>query len=490
MSEKESHTFSKATGPDDLAAATRGPDKPSAMATRAHNDSTAIHVPEEALCALNVLEQAGFEAWFVGGFVRDALLGRPCDDIDITTVARWQQTQEAFHAAGYRTHETGVKHGTVTAIVGSSAFEVTTYRTDGTYSDARHPDSVEFVESVDDDLARRDFTVNAMAYHPVRGLRDPYGGADDLRSGIVRTVGDPTTRFSEDALRILRAVRFASQRGFIIEPATEAAMRANAQLLHAVSAERVRAELQKMLCGDYVHDAIMKNVDVLIAVLPELAPMRGFDQRTPYHIFDVLEHSAYVVQNTPPYPLARWTALFHDMGKPAAFFTDEDGTGHFYGHGAISVEIAESIMLRLKMGPRFIHDAKLLVRYHDDVIKPVPKQVKRLLGRLDGRVDLFRTLCDIKRADALSQAPQCAGRVELANDLDACLTQILEAKEPFSLKDVDLNGSDVLALGVAPGPQVGELLQAALDAVIDEQVPNSKGALMAYAKGLLQKKDR
>lgn len=443
---------------------------------------TAIELPPHAAASIGVLERAGFEAWCVGGFVRDALMGRPAGDIDIATSARWEKAQAAFEAAGYRTHETGVKHGTITAIVDGEAVEITTYRIDGPYLDARHPDSVRFVRDIASDLDRRDFTMNAIAYHPQRGLFDPHDGAGDIEAGIVRAVGDPQRRFAEDALRILRACRFASQLGFAIDADTLCGMESCAPLLSSIAFERVSKELQGFVCGAHVHDALMACVDVLAELMPELAAMKGFDQRTPYHIYGVLEHTAYVMQNTPPYPLVRWAALFHDMGKPRAFFAGDDGVGHFYGHAKLSIELARPIMKRLALPSSLADDVLLLVRYHDDVIEPAPKSVKRMLRRLDGRVDLFRAMCDLKRGDALSQAPQCHGRVALADELDRVLDGILEAQEAFSLKDLAINGTDLIALGMAPGPAIGQLLEAALEAVIDEKVPNEKGALLAFVR--------
>lgn len=441
-----------------------------------------IDIPASAARALGVLEDAGFEAWLVGGFVRDALRGHAGQDVDITTNARWQQVQQAFEAQGLHTFETGVAHGTLTVQVDNDVFEVTTYRTEGTYTDARHPDSVTFVDSIDDDLARRDFTINALAYHPDRGLRDPFGGIDDLQAHIIRAVGCPSERFGEDALRILRAVRFASQLGFSIEEQTAQGMRDAADGLHRIAVERISHEMEALLCGASVHDALMSYVDILGVVIPELLPMRGFDQRTPYHIYDVLEHTAYVVQYSPRNPLVRWAALLHDIGKPNVFFTDETGTGHFYGHAKTSVVMAEAVMKRLKLSPRFAHDVLLLVRYHDHTTEPVPKQVKRLLRKLDGRVDLFRAICQLQRADALAHAPGHTGRAQACDELIACLDEILAAQEPFSLKDLAIRGDDVLALGVQPGPQIGALLDACLDAVIDENVANDRDALLDFVR--------
>ncbi len=441
-----------------------------------------IPLPAHATCALKTLEDAGYEAWVVGGFVRDSLLGRVSADIDITTNAHWQDVERIFNAAGVRTRETGTKHGTITVIFDDDAIEVTTYRTDGAYTDARHPESVNYVRTLEEDLARRDFTINALAYHPARGLADPYGGLDDLRAGIIRAVGDPILRFKEDALRILRACRFASQLGFRIESDTYAGLLERKNLLYQISPERITHELDLLLLGEHVHDALMDTVDVLSAVLPELVAMKGFEQHTPYHTYDVLEHSAYAVQESPATSLARWAALFHDIGKPAAFFMRADGIGHFYGHAHISEALARGAFARLSFSPAFCEKVLTLVRAHDDVIEPNPRAVKRALARLGGDTQLFLALCDLKRADTLAHAPAYAKRTESIDALKEVLAQILAENQAFSLRDLCIDGHDVLACGIAPGPAVGTALNAALDAVIDEHVENSREALLEFLR--------
>lgn len=443
--------------------------------------SPALPVPPQARRVIEVLEAAGFEAWCVGGFVRDSLLGRPVSDIDIACSALWPQTEKACLAAGMRVHRTGEKHGTVTVVCDDEAFEVTTFRVDGAYSDARHPDEVRFVRSLKEDLARRDFTINAMAYHPLRGLADPFGGMEDTRRGIIRTVGDPAQRFGEDALRILRACRFSSQLGFSLDGATYQAMLEGKRGLLRVSSERITAELQKLLLGDNVCDALLQTVDVISAVLPELVAMKGFDQCTPYHCHDVLEHTARAVAGTPPYPLVRWAALFHDMGKPAAFFKEPGGRGHFYGHAKISVPLARGIMDRLTFSTAFRDRVLLLVERHDDVFDATPRAVKRALARMGGDVELFRALCDLKRGDASAQAPAYAEeRMRRADDLLRVLDGILAEGEAFTLKHLAVNGRDAMDAGIAQGPSVGAALAAALDAVIDEQIPNDRETLLAF----------
>ena len=446
---------------------------------------TTLALPTFAVAALALLEDAGFESWCVGGFVRDSLMGRPTNDIDIATPALWQQVREVFEAAGYKTFETGIAHGTLTVAKDGELMEVTTFRVDGTYSDRRHPDSVRFVSSIEEDLARRDFTINAIAYHPRRGILDPYGGRSDIASATIRTVGEASQRFTEDPLRILRGVRFASQLGFAIEEATFEAMSRQKELLDTVAVERIRLELDGVLCGEHVLEVLLACIDIIGQVIPELLPMKDFDQLNPHHIYDVLEHTARCVAYVTPVPLNRWAALFHDLGKPRTFFTDDEGVGHFHGHPKHSVAIARSIMNRLKFPTALKHDVLLLVEYHDRELGADPKAIKRMLLKLGGRVDLLYALTDLKRGDASAQAPQSAERVELALKIDEMLTSIVEDHQAFSLKDLAIDGSDVIALGVDAGPQVGVLLERALDGVIEEKCANDRESLLEYLKQAL-----
>lgn len=449
------------------------------MRDRALDNRLAIELPAYALEAIAALEGAGFEAWCVGGCVRDALLNRPVNDYDIATSAPWAETERVMVQTGFSVHRTGVKHGTVTASLNGHALEITTFRTDGAYSDGRHPDTVEFVSSIEEDLARRDFTINAMAYHPDRGLLDCWGGMRDLEEGIIRTVGDGNRRFAEDALRILRGCRFASQLGFLIEPETKQAMWSHKMRMLNVSSERITHELTELLLGEHVRDALMDGIDIIGAILPELVAMKGFEQHTPYHIYDVWEHTAWVVQRSPKTPLARWAALFHDCGKPGAFFMDGD-RGHFYGHPRLSEALARGALARLTLAPRFVNDVLTLVRLHDRTIPATSSAVRRALAQLNGDTDLFRALIDIKRSDALAQSALGEPRVQLADDLERVLNEVLAADEAFSLKQLAINGDDVMALGVPAGPPVGEALNAALDAVIDGQSPNEREALTRF----------
>ena len=445
-------------------------------------DTAAVDITPATLSVLEEIEHAGHEAWLVGGCVRDAILGRSRGDVDLATSATWQQVQQACAARGMAVHETGTAHGTVTVVCDHETFEVTTYRIDGDYRDARHPESVRFTSSIVEDLARRDFTINAMAWHPERGLLDPFGGRTDVGAGIIRAVGNPNERFEEDALRILRAVRFASQLGFSIDPETVAGMNAQAQNLNRISVERVLVELEALLLGDAVRSVLMDYPHIIDTVLPELAPMRGLDQRTPYHIYDVMEHTAYVVEYAPATPLLRWAALFHDCGKPDAFFIDDTGRGHFYGHAIVSVDLAKEALSRLKMSHALLEDILLLVRYHDKAIKPAPKYVKRALHLLNDSPDLLEALCDLKRADSLAHAPEFQSGVEKAAQLRACLFEVLEQEQAFSLKQLAINGADVIEAGVPAGPAVGTVLNHVLEAVIGDEIPNERDELLAFVR--------
>jgi tRNA nucleotidyltransferase (CCA-adding enzyme) len=443
-----------------------------------------IALPDVVKAALDALEGSGYEAWCVGGCVRDAILGRTLNDYDIATAAPWQETERLCAATGFTVHRTGVKHGTVTVSRDGTALEITTYRTDGSYSDGRHPDAVAFVQSIEEDLARRDFTMNALAYHPVRGLLDCWGGLDDIEARVIRVVGDPSKRFREDGLRVLRGCRFASQLGFSIERNTLATMISHKMMLQQVSAERITHELDALLLGDFVHDALMETIDVIGAIMPEIVACKGFDQHTPYHIYDVWEHIAWVVQRAPATRLARWAALFHDIGKPAALFMDGE-RGHFFGHARLSAILARDVMNRLLMSTSFIERVVKLVLIHDNQIAATSRSVRKALGRLDGDVEMFRTLIGIKRADALAQSHLSQPRIDLSYELDTVLDEIIAQGEAFTVRQLAINGRDVLALGVEAGPIVGNVLNAALDAVIDGRVANEPEALLQYVATLV-----
>lgn len=445
-----------------------------------------LSLPAYAVRILSVLEAAGYEAWCVGGWVRDALLQRTAYDLDITTNALPNQVSDICVAAGLKVIPTGLKHGTLTIGVDGHLVEVTTYRSDGSYGDGRHPDTVCMGASLEEDLARRDFTINALAYHPQKGVKDLFGGISDLEAQKIRAVGDPALRFQEDYLRILRALRFSSQLGFSIEDQTEAALFTYAGRLSRLSVERVANELDGILCGCNVLSILMNYIEVLGVVLPELLPMRNFDQHTPYHCYDVLEHTAHVVMHVRPTSLMRWAALLHDVGKPSCFSQDETGRGHFYGHPLKSKEMSIALLKRLHKSTAFISDLCFLVEFHDEDIEPTPLAIKQLLRQIDGRSDLVYDLCELKRADTKGQSSLALERFELANEVERMLDEVLAQKAAYCLKDLKLSGDDVVELGLEPGPQIGELLNAALDAVITGEQENTHENLRVFAKAWIK----
>ena len=437
-----------------------------------------IPLPAGVARALSMMENAGYEAFIVGGCVRDALMGIPPKDYDITTSALPEETKAVFRE--YRVIETGIQHGTVTVMMEGMPLEITTYRTEGTYSDNRHPDSVSFTTSLREDVARRDFTMNAIAYSPTRGLIDHFGGEADIRAGIIRCVGDPDTRFREDALRMMRGIRFASVLGFRIEENTAAAIRGNKERIPTVSAERIRVELTKLLCGVNVKNVLMDWWDVLGVVIPEILPMHNFDQKTPYHIYDVWEHTAVAVSETPPVTHLRLSALLHDIGKPPSFFTDEKGVGHFYGHPAVSARMTEKILARLKYDNVTRRRVITLVKEHDRIIEPKETAVKRALSRLTPEV--FFDLLTIKRADNLAQSPNYRDRLETYDAIEAMAQDILEKNECISVSSLAVNGNDLISIGMKRGKAIGEMLTHLLEQVIRGKLENDKEKLLAYVK--------
>ena len=438
-------------------------------------------IPPCVVSVIDLLESAGYETWLVGGFVRDLLLKRELHDFDLATAAPWQQVKELCIAAGYAAHETGTKHGTITVVANDTVLEITTFRTEGTYLDHRHPSEVVFTDSIEEDLARRDFTMNAIAFHPARGILDPFGGQADLRAGMIRCVGDTHARFSEDALRILRALRFASQLDFALEPKTAKAAFDQREDLLLIAGERIEDELTKLLCGKGVYHTLMDFTTVLNVVLPELVAMEGLDQKTKYHIYDVFEHTAWVVHYSPATPLSRWSGLLHDIGKPDTFFTDEEGVGHMYGHPKVSVEHLRSIAKRLHFSRAFTNDLALLVRYHDVRPAPTRKSVRKLYAKLENKEYLFHAMCDLMRADSLAQAPEYHERVNEIDKLEALFDEMIAGDEVFSLRDLPLSGKDLIEAGIPEGPAIGEALGAAFQEVIEERLPLDHDALLTFA---------
>ena len=396
---------------------------------------------------------------------------------DLTTSALPAQTEAVF--AGERVIETGLRHGTVTVLLAGLPLEITTFRVDGDYSDHRRPDTVRFARSLREDLSRRDFTMNALAYRPRDGVTDLFGGAADLRAGLVRCVGDPDRRFQEDALRMLRALRFAAVLRMTVEPATAAAIRRNRALLAAVARERVREELTRLLCGPDAARVLADFPEVIAELLPELRPCFRFDQCSPYHDRDVWAHTLAALDAAPAEPVLRWAALLHDLGKPGCFTRDAGGTGHFYGHGARSAALADGILRRLRFDTAARERIVLLVRHHDEPILPERQALRRLLNRLGP--EAARQLLALHRADTLGQAACCRPRLAQYAQAEALIDALLAEDACFSLRDLALNGRDLLALGLR-GPAVGAALEACLQAVIEERVPNERSALLALVR--------
>lgn len=441
-----------------------------------------LKLPPQVNTVFEMLEAAGYEAFLVGGAVRDYVRDNsPAKDWDITTNALPEQVETVF--TGYHLIETGLKHGTVTVVIDHEPLEITTYRIDGDYTDHRHPDSVSFTRNLKDDLERRDFTMNALAYNPKTGVVDLVGGKADIASGLVRCVGNPDRRFQEDGLRMLRALRFASVYGMAIEDATALAIHRNKDLLKGIAAERILVELTKMLCGKGVADIMRDFADVLAVPIPELVPMFGFAQHNPHHDKDVWNHTIAVVESISREPVLRWAAMLHDIGKPSCFSVAEDGIGHFFGHAERSTTMAESILSRLRFDNASKERIVRLVRYHDMPITAERKPIKRLLSK-HGE-DATRQLIELHRADTLGQSVICRNRLDIFEDVCAVIDELLQEESCFSLKDLAVNGHDMIALGIR-GTGIGEALQMCLDAVLDEQAPNEHGALLTLVRSKIE----
>ena len=432
-------------------------------------------MPENVREILERLEEAGYEAWCVGGAVRDALLGREPGDWDVATGAPPEAVLELFAPNAL---PTGLRHGTVT-VGGGRGVEVTTFRRDGEYLDNRHPDHVEFTRSLAEDLSRRDFTVNAIAVDLRGDLADPFGGREDLRRRILRAVGQPEKRFREDALRILRGLRFAARLGSAVEPDTAAAIRRCAPLLRNIAPERIQAELTGLLCGEHVLEVLLEYPDVLGVFLPELLPCVGFDQHSVYHCYDVWEHTARAVAAVRPLPVLRYAMLLHDIGKPETFTLDEEGRGHFYGHWRRSVPLARAALERLRMDNRSKQTILTLVERHDCELPLSEKAVRRSLARYGE--ETLRLLLEVKRADNLAQAERYRDRQVLIRQWEEMLELVLAEGECFSLRQLAVRGGDLTALGLG-GPAVGRGLETLLNQVMDGRLPNDRGILLEYAK--------
>ena len=425
-----------------------------------------------------MIEDAGYQGYIVGGCVRDALMGKEPHDYDITTSALPDEVKDVF--AGYKVIETGIKHGTVTVLMEGYPLEITTFRVEGEYLDGRRPSSVSFTRNLREDVARRDFTMNAMAMD-VRGeVFDYFGGKEDLKVGVIRAVGEANARFEEDALRIMRALRFASVTGFEIEAATADALFECKQLLTRISAERIREELVKLLLGKDAKGVLLKYWEVLTVIIPELAPMKDFEQKNKWHIYPVHEHTAVAVQSAPVEAALRITMLLHDIGKPKCFCIGADGEGHFYGHANVSMDMARDILNRLKFDNETKDRVIRAIKYHDVQIEPATKQVKRALNKYT--VEGFFDLVSVKRADNRAQNPNLASRQDYLDSLVQIADEIIKEEQCFALKDLAVNGCDLIEMGMKPGKEIGQVLEALLEAVIEEKLPNDKAEMLKFAQ--------
>lgn len=442
-----------------------------------YRDDCLIELPYEVKQIIEILEDAGYDTWLVGGSVRDALLKRPFNDYDIATASPIKATTDLLQNKGYVIHPTGIKHGTVTAVKNKLAVEITRFRVDGDYVDNRHPENVKFVSTIQEDLKRRDFTINALAYHPTRGILDCYGGINDMNNHLIRAIDDPKQRFREDALRIMRACRFSSQLGFSIEPDTFQAMCSHKMLLQSISKERIRKEIELLLLGKDSCKALLDTSTVLCAVLPEITASIGFEQATPYHIYDVWEHTAHVVEHTPPDLVTRLAALFHDSGKPAAHYKTGNRS-HFFRHEHMSMILTRGALNRLGWSKRVVEQVLFLVEYHDVQIKTDLQSICKSIQAFRCDLDLFSKLVDLKIADALSQSALGKNRLHTAYELKDGISRIEQEGAVYSVKQLDIAGSDLLELGIEPGPEIGRILQHLLIEVIEGRIVNKRSALI------------
>lgn len=439
-----------------------------------------ITLPSDVKFIIEKLEAAGFEAYAVGGCVRDQIMGREPNDWDITTSATPYEVKDIFH----KTVDTGLVHGTVTVILHGEGYEVTTYRIDGEYEDGRHPKQVSFTASLEEDLKRRDFTINAMAYNESHGLVDLFGGLEDLEKGVIRCVGEPMERFSEDALRMMRAVRFSAQFGYEIEEATREAVRKLAPTLEKVSVERIQVELTKLLTSghpDFFRECYELGLTKLF--MPEFDACMTCEQHNPHHAYTVGEHTLIGMQHVPKDRVLRLTMLLHDIGKVETKTTDEAGIDHFRGHPVKSAEMAKVILRRLRYDNQTIHDVVRLVEFHDwDIhIEARKKSVRKAVAKIGQ--DFFPEMFEINLADTLAQSDYLRKeKLEKLDALKALYQEILRDNECLTLKDLAVNGQDLMAAGVQPGKQIGQILNAMLQDVLEYPEHNDKEHLLQRVK--------
>jgi tRNA nucleotidyltransferase (CCA-adding enzyme) len=439
-----------------------------------------IQISEQVEFIIRKLTASGYEAYLVGGCVRDTILGKSPHDWDITTSALPQEIKTVL--CDCKLIETGLKHGTITVVIDGISVEVTTYRIDGEYLDNRHPKKVRFTRSLKEDLARRDFTINALAYNQRNGLIDYFDGIPDIAHQTIRCVGEPSSRFQEDALRILRALRFSSVLGFSIEQKSSDCIFQYHSLLNRIARERIHSEFSKILCGENAESVLREYRMVFQQFLPEIGPMAGFHQNNPYHVYDVWEHTLKSISAVEPALILRLTMLLHDIGKPLCYTQAKNGVGHFYGHAEISANIAKKVLSALKYDSNTIDCVTELVKLHSLPLSPDVKLIKRRLNQLGE--NKLRLLLKVKAADIKAKNPIYMDRLFEINKIESEVNRIIEQNQCFSLKDLKVNGKDLLSIGIQKGPEVGYILSYLLNAVIDGRCSNDFDSLMNYTQGM------
>ena len=449
-------------------------------------------IPGYIKTILSLIGSSGHQAYVVGGAVRDIVLGRIPHDYDIATSAKPDEIIGVFKKAGVVYFDNASKHGTVTAVTGEGNVEVTTFREDGSYSDQRRPDEVKFKTTIEEDVKRRDFTINAMYLDNDGVIHDPVSGQEDCKNRLIRAVGNPGERFGEDALRILRAVRFCSRLGFEIEPGTLRAMEDHAGDLKLISSERIAVELKGIVTGRYASQAIRTCWKIMSVIIPEIAECRGFEQRSKYHDRDVLEHTLRVLdlipfseENGRDAELAM-AALFHDLGKPRCFKIDGDGIGHMKGHPLVSTMITERVLNELRFSRQFVYDVCLLVKLHDTYIKADRIEVHKFLCEYPE--EILNKLKVLQRADILAHSPIGQNRIKRLEELNRIAEDLKASGAVFDIRDLDINGNDIMSLGVEPGPVVGQILSKVFNNYIEEKCRNSKASLMDEARRIISTK--
>ncbi len=447
-------------------------------------NTTIIQLPENVKYIIDTIMEAGYEAFAVGGCIRDSILGREPDDWDITTLASPYQIKELFR----RTIDTGILHGTVTVMIEKEGYEVTTYRIDGEYEDSRHPKEVIFTPNLEEDLKRRDFTINAMAYNEKTGLVDIFEGMKDITRKVIRCVGSPMERFTEDALRMMRAVRFSAQLGYRIEEETAKAITQLAPNLIKISAERIQTELVKLVTSphpDYLRIAYETGITAVI--LPEFDKCMQTQQKNPHHCYTVGEHTLHAMCHIRAEKALRLAMLFHDIGKPSRLTMDEEGIAHFYGHPAVSEEMAGDILRRLKFDNDTIYTVKKLVKYHDYEVEPAPKYVRRAIMKIGE--DIFPLLFEVKKADIEAQSDyKREEKLAKIIQIEEIYQEILVKKQCVSLKTLAVSGKDLITeVGMKPGKELGEVLKELLELVIEEPSLNEKETLLVKAAKMIGK---